>query len=304
MSQELWVFKHAPRSLNEMIVSPEKKRLLERIIKEIPNTLIAGKAGTGKGTFMNILLNETGCNYLKINGSMETSIDVMREKVVEFSKSYDPTNKKIVYINEMDRLSPNAVDSLKDLLEEVQHITRFFFLSNDEYLKNDKDNAIKSRCSFQLNLNDPPGDIIFKKCIEILKKENVKLKNTSELINLVKKCYPDIRKIIGTLQSNVSNGVLDTISYSTDQDLYKSIFSLMKSQEIDELRKKLKSNYINYDDLFEYIYREVMEDPDLVNNPGEFMIMIGEYLYKNSIVAIKEINFISFVFNLMKKGVL
>jgi hypothetical protein len=47
-----------------------------------------------------------------------------------------------------------------------------------------------------------------------------------------------------------------------------------------------------------------MQDPDNVNNPGEALIMTGEYLYRDYFAAIKEVNFVAFFFNLMKKGVL
>jgi DNA polymerase III delta prime subunit len=287
-----------------MVVSDEKKIILKKIIKEIPTTLIAGKPGTGKGTFMDILLKETGCPYLKLNGSIDNSIDDIREKVRKFSTAFDPTSKKIVYFNECDRLSPAAMDSLKDLQESVQHITRFFFLSNDETLRNDIEGAIKSRCGYQINLNDPPGKNIYLRCLEILKKENVKIEDSKELLNLIKKCYPDMRKIIGTLQSNVQDGVLKKITFSTDQDLYAKIFKLMKTSDVDEVRKTIKSSFINYDDLYKYIYEEVVDNPDSIKNPADFMVIIGKYLYQNSVVAIKEINFMAFFVELINNEIL
>lgn len=302
--EDLWVVKYGPKTLDEMVVSDEKKIILKKIIKEIPTTLIAGKPGTGKGTFMDILLKETGCPYLKLNGSIDNSIDDIREKVRKFSTAFDPTSKKIVYFNECDRLSPAAMDSLKDLQESVQHITRFFFLSNDETLRNDIEGAIKSRCGYQINLNDPPGKNIYLRCLEILKKENVKIEDSKELLNLIKKCYPDMRKIIGTLQSNVQDGVLKKITFSTDQDLYAKIFKLMKTSDVDEVRKTIKSSFINYDDLYKYIYEEVVDNPDSIKNPADFMVIIGKYLYQNSVVAIKEINFMAFFVELINNEIL
>lgn len=308
--EELWVFKYAPKTLDEMVISEEKKSVLQKVLDELPNTLIAGKPGTGKGTFMEILKKQTGFNVLKINGSMETGIDSIREKVKKFSTGFNPSGKNIVYINEADRLSPQAMDSLKDLSETVQHITRFFFLSNDETLRNDIEGAIKSRCSYHVNLNDPPGKEILLKCLRICKQEGVQIESKKEIVNLIKKCYPDIRKIIGTLQANVVDGRIGQISFSTDHDLYKSIFDLMRQSDIDEVRKKLKSNFINYGDLFNFIYNEVMDNmssdngEQLIDNPAEFILLSGQYLHKNEIVAIKEINFMAYFLDLMKHGVI
>jgi len=164
MKQKLWVHKYEPKTLQEMVLSEEKRQTLQKVIDDLPNTLLLGKPGTGKGTFMNILLRQTGCEYIKINGSLSTGIDNIREQVFSFARAFSPNKMKIVYINEADRLSPNAMDALKDIIENVQSITRFFFLSNDPTLRNDVDGAIKSRCGYQIDLNDPPGKEIFTHC--------------------------------------------------------------------------------------------------------------------------------------------
>lgn len=287
-----------------MVLSEEKRQTLQKVIDELPNTLLLGKPGTGKGTFMNILLRETQCEYIKINGSLYTGIDNVREQIFSFARAYSPGKMKIVYINEADRLSPNAMDALKDIIESVQSITRFFFLSNDPTLKNDADGAIKSRCGYQIDLNNPPGKEIFSHCIKILLKEKVKLENKTALLELIKKCYPDIRKIIGTLQSNTIDGKIKNIVYSSSEDLFNFIFKCMKEVDIDNLRKTLKSNYIDYTELYNHIYQLVMEDPDIVKNVGDVLIDTGEYMYRNSIVAIPEINFMAYTMNLIKKGVI
>ena len=100
-NNKLWTFEHEPQTIDQMILPSDKKEMLKKIITDLPNTLITGKPGTGKGTFMNILLRENSqCNYLKINASMENSIDDVREKIRNFATGYDPSNLKIVYLNE------------------------------------------------------------------------------------------------------------------------------------------------------------------------------------------------------------
>ncbi len=296
--------KYAPQSLDDMILSPNTRKQLEGVMKNVPNTLLLGPAGTGKSTFVRLMIKENDCEYLRINASMSTGIDTIRDEVVSFARAFSPGKLKVVWCEESDRFSPNALDSMKILIEDVYKICRFVFVSNSSTLKNDKDGAVTSRCGAHIIMNDPPGKEIFSRCLKILKNEGVQLKNKDALVNLIKKKYPDVRSIIGSLQSNTHNNVIENIQFNTTEDLFSKIFEMMKYQNIDELRKTLKSNYINYDELYKYLYTLIMDNDNLeLNNIGEYLIDIGEYLYRNGTVAIPEVNFMSFYFNCMKKGV-
>jgi DNA polymerase III delta prime subunit len=296
---KLWVFEHEPKTLSEMIVSEEKRKILSNIINDLPNTLIAGLPGTGKGTFMNILKRTADIDWLKINGSDETGVDMVRDKIKSFAKSFS-SKTKVVYINESDRLSNNAMSSLLQIQEDVQSITRFFFVCNNPSKIID---PILSRCSYKLNLNDPPAKEIYKFVINILKKEKIKVEDKQFIIDVIKKLYPDIRQIIGTLQSNVNDGVIDKISYGFTTDLYKTIFDKFIAQDIEGVRKILKSNYIDYPELFNYTYKEIMENGDNIKKPAELIIKTGEFLYKDNFVNIKEINFMTYMLTCMKEGI-
>jgi len=297
---KLWVFDHEPKSLDQMIVSDEKRKILSKIINDLPNTLIAGLPGTGKGTFMNILKNTNDIDWLKINGSDETGVDMVRDKIKSFAKSFS-SKTKVVYINESDRLSNNAMSSLLQIQEDVQSITRFFFVCNNPSKIID---PILSRCSYKLNLNDPPAKEIYKHVMNILKKEKVRVKDKQFIVDVIKKLYPDIRQIIGTLQSNVNDGVIDNISYGVSTDIYKNVFEKFLNQDIEGVRKILKSNYIDYPELFNYAYKEIMDSGDNIKNPAELIIKTGEFLYKDYFVNIKEINFMTYMLICMKEGII
>lgn len=300
MSKELWVMKYAPKSLDEMVVSDEKRQLLQKIIDEVPNCLLHGPPGTGKSAFVNILINSTKCKSLRINASMNNTIDEIRNKVYSFATSFDPDNIKIVYLNEAERLSPDVGQkAILQLIEDVHKTCRFILVVNNP---NKIIDPLKSRCSTTVDFGTPPAKEVYSKCVNILNKEKIKVKNKQTIVNLIKGLYPDIRKIIGTLQANNKNGVINKISYSTTYDLFSEIFSKMKSQDIEGVRKVLKSNYIQYDELYSYLYEKVVDDPEGVTNPGEFILLTGEYLFRDSQVAISEVNFMAYMFALMKGG--
>lgn len=120
MDQSIWCFKYAPQKLDDMILSEESKKVLQKVILECPNVLLVGKPGTGKGTFVDIFLKETGYDFMKINASDENSIDIVRDKIKSFATSLGITNKKIVYINECLEENEEIIIGTKDSYEYIK----------------------------------------------------------------------------------------------------------------------------------------------------------------------------------------
>jgi len=303
MDTELWEFKYAPKKFDEMILDEQFKPKAQKILKDIPNITIAGPPGIGKGTLMEVLKNEMpDISIMKINASEETGVDVVRTKIKPFAEGMGIDGKiKIVYLNEADRLTLNAQDSLRDLIEKTHDITRFILLCNyPERLTKE----ILSRCPLVV-IPDPPIKEIAKKCIDILKKEGVKY-NAQDVITLVKSTYPDIRHTINMLKYNVSDGVLSSsLQIKSLNESYDDVLKAMKSKDPSKVRKVLRSNPIDYTRLYEYIYSKVMDSSDNVfNNDMNALLHITEGSYRNDIVSIKEISFMNMYMKMMKDGTL
>lgn len=292
MNTAIWTFKYEPQTLDEMIIHQDIRPILDKSLKEVPNLMLIGPPGVGKGTFTNIYLKETGLDYLKINCSDETGIDNLRTKVKSFATALGITKLKIVVMNESDYLSLPAQAMLRDLIEQVQSITRFIFQCNygHKMIK-----ELLSRCQV-IELNNPPAKKIYEHCVNILAKEKIKFKNQAALVNVIKRLYPDIRRIVNTLQMSVVDGELDVIKYESSVDVYGQILQFMKSKDIDGIRKAIRSNIINYPELYQYLFDEVGQ----FKSAGDMIILIGEHLYRDSIIAIKEIGFMSMVVRAMK----
>ena len=301
MSTELYEFKYAPTKFKSMILHPDVKGKLGKALDEHPNMILVGSPGVGKGTFVNCLKNHTGAEFLKINCSDETGIDNIRDKVKTFATALGFGGIKWVYLNEADFLSLNAQAMLRDLMEQVQDITRFVLACNygDKIIP-----ELKSRCQV-IEIGAPPAKEIFKRCELILKKEKVKFSNKT-LIELVKSCYPDIRKTFVTLRMNITDGVLpDDISISTMSTVYDGVLQAMKTCDPDAVRKVLRSNPIDYTGLYKYLYEKLMSEGDPVfSHDTQAIIEIGEASYRDNIVSIKEINFMHMFFRMMTSGVL
>jgi DNA polymerase III delta prime subunit len=295
-STEIWTFRYEPKTFQEMILSEDMRSVLGKVIKEMPNIMLVGNAGVGKGTFTNILLKETKLDYMKINCSDETSVDAMRTKVKSFATALGITPLKIVILNEMDFLSGSAQAMLRDLMESVHGITRFILQCNYGHKVIPE---LQSRCQV-IELNGPPMKDIGAHCLKILKAENITVKNKAAISETIKRLYPDIRKIINTLQMNSINNVLDTVKIEEVNQVYSDILKYIKAGDLDEIRKSLRSNAINYPELYSYMYENAGE----FKSPGDAILAIGEHLYRDSIIAIKEINFMAFVVEMIKRGII
>ena len=295
---DIWSFTYEPKEFDSMILSDDIKPKLKKALTEMPNLLLYGPPGVGKGTFTHILLRKSGLDSMWVNASDETGIDSMREKVKSFATSLGVTELKVVVLNEADSLSSGnqgAQKMLRQMMEDVQKITRFILLANYE---NNIIPELKSRCQM-IKMDNPPAKKIFEFCSYILKSEKVTF-NPQTVVSIIRKCHPDIRKIIWSLQENTINGKLIGDKISASEDTWKAVLSGMLQGDVDGVRKTLKSNYINYTELYAYLFDNVGE----FKSPGDAIIEIGEHLYRNEIVAIPEINFMSMFVGMMRNGVI
>ena len=304
MKERLWEFKYAPTKWEDLIINDDLKPILKKNLDERPNMLLYGSPGVGKGSYVDVLMshNDLKSSTMKINASLEGGIETIRSKVLPFAQAsnFELDKLKLVYLNEVDH--PNLAvsqGSLRQLMEDVQKTTQFVLVCN--YIENIIP-ELKSRCQVY-QVGNPPAKEIYSKCEYILNNENIKF-NKKSLIQLVKKCYPDIRSTIISLRQNVINGKLsDNIIISSSDTLFADILSAMLSGDPEQVRKKLKSNTIFYPQLYEYLYKQIMESENSVfKNDAEAILLIGEHHYRDSMVAIKEINFMHMIFQMLKKG--
>jgi len=288
---DLWTFKYEPKKFDDMILNPDIKEKLRNVIEDdFPGLMLYGTAGVGKGTFTNILLKETGYDHMWLNASDETGIDIVRDKIAPFSQSMPMTKRQICVLNESDSLTStgkqNAQKMLKQLMEDVHKITRFVFLTNNI---NDMLPELQSRC-WVINISNPPIKEIAKHCLHILREENIEFEG-KDVLDIVKKCFPDIRKTIWSLHENCSKGKLVGSMISATEALNKKLLQKVIDKDIEDLRKELRGNYIDYPDLYFYFYENAGE----FKQPGAAILLIGKYLYQHRTIAVPEIGFMAMV---------
>jgi DNA polymerase III delta prime subunit len=122
MKDFLWVEKYRPKTVSDTILPDQLKQTFQQFVdqKNIPNLILTGNAGVGKTTIARAMLEELGCDYIVINGSMNGNIDTLRNEIMQFASSVSFTGgRKYVILDEADYLNANSTQpALRNFMEE------------------------------------------------------------------------------------------------------------------------------------------------------------------------------------------
>jgi len=284
---ELWVEKYRPTTLENYVGNEIIKSKIEDYLKQgsIQNLLLHGVAGTGKTTLAKLLVKNIDCDYLYINASDERGIDTIREKIQPFALSMGFNDVKIVILDEADYLTPQAQATLRHTIEACSSTTRFILTCN--YLERII-SPLQSRCQ-TFEITPPSKQKVNNKCEYILTQEKT-LFSDNNIDDVINTHYPDIRKIINTLQGSVVDGQIkiDDNSLKNSQLGGLVVDALIRKAKLSEIRQILAdSGAREFDDLFKYIY-----DKSSVlfgDREGEAILIIAKYQYEYTFVLEKEI---------------
>ena len=144
----LWVEKYRPKKITDCILPESIKNTFLEFVgqKEIPNLLLSGGSGVGKTTVARAVCEELHSDYILINGSEESGIDVLRNKIKTFASTVSlQGGRKVVILDEADYLNPQSTQpALRGFIEEFHRNCRFIFTCN---FKNRIIEPLHSRCS-------------------------------------------------------------------------------------------------------------------------------------------------------------
>lgn len=196
--------KYRPTKLSECVLPIRISKRLEKWKQTQSNHLIFyGSAGIGKTSTARALANEVSPdNNFYINASKFNDDNFINGYLTKLMSSISLYGqKKIIILDESDRLTENAQTSLRVPLEEFSHLCSviFTFNYNDKII-----NPIKSRCiEFNFNLNDKEvtdvNNLFKKRLLKICKLEKKAITN-EDIDEIVNTNFPDMRKCVSELE--------------------------------------------------------------------------------------------------------
>lgn len=301
--QFLWVEKYRPRKVSECILPQHLLNTFQEFVDKgnIPNMLLTGSAGTGKTTIARAVCEELGCDYIIINGSEESGIDVLRTKIKDFASTVSLAGMtKVVILDEADYLNPNSTQpALRGFIEEFSSNCRFIFTCN---YKNRIIAPLHSRTTvieFKITKDEKQAVAakFFKRVVQILDNENITY-NKKVIVEIVNKYFPDYRRTLNELQRYSSSGTIDEGILSNISDInIKELITSLKEKDFKKMRTWVVNNLDNdpsmiFRKLYDNLTTEVVQVPQLI-------LLLADYQYKAAFVADPEINLVACLTEIM-----
>ena len=304
MEHLLWTERYRPKTVEDCILPSRLKQPFQEYVnqKQIPNLLLTGGAGVGKTTVAKALCNEIGCDFMVINGSDESGIDIFRTKIKNYASSMSFSGgRKVIIIDEADYLNPNSTQpALRNAIEEYASNCSFIFTCN---YKNRIIEPLHSRCAvvdFSLKNGEKAkmAAAFFKRIQSILQSEKVEY-DDAVIAELIKKHFPDFRRIINELQryaqfGKIDAGILSQIGDVSIEEIVKNI----KDKDFGSIRKWVASHEIDSSTLYRKLY-DALYDTLKPQSIPQAVVILADYQYKAAFVADQEINTVACLTELM-----
>ena len=301
--QFLWVEKYRPRKLDDCILPVDQKKVFQDMVEkdEIQNMLLCGSAGVGKTTIARALCEELGTDYIIINGSEESGIDVLRTKIKQFASTVSFSGKtKVVILDEADYLNPNSTrPALRAFIEEFSANCRFIFTCN---FKNRIIPPLHSRTAvieFKLPKADKPkiAAAFFKRVTEIMGIEKIEA-DGKVIAKVIEKHFPDYRRVLNELQRYSASGKIDEgIFVNLGESNMQELISSLKDGDWKKMRTWVVNNIDNDPGT---IFRKLYDTlTDQVKQVPQLILLLADYQYKAAFCADQEINLVACLTEIM-----
>lgn len=305
----LWTERYRPSTLDELILPDRIAKKLESGL--YMNFLFYGSPGTGKTSTAKVLAGENP--YLYINCSVETGVDTVRTKIMEFCSTLsvmDGQKKlKVVILDEFDGVSDQYMKALRGTIEQFEKTSRFVATCN--YINKIPDN-IQSRFEcFNFDFTEDEEKEIekkyFKRVYDIIKTEGMDIEKDA-LVELVRRKFPDLRSIINVLQGYFAEGKKKITTedvkkfHGIFKDLYEHIFNIQNeevknyqflvsnySSKVDDVIQALGTDFIDYIQL---------ERPQLMRKVGEICYEVNKHSYELRFVIDPVVTMLSLVYKI------
>ena len=304
-SEFLWVEKYRPQTIEDCILPKGLKKTFQQIVDtgEVHNMLLTGSSGLGKTTVARALCNQLNLDYIIINASEESGIDVLRSKIKQFASSVSLNGgTKVVILDEADYLNAQSTQpALRGFIEEFSANCRFILTCN---FKNRIIEPLHSRCSV-IEFNTTKKQLaslaacFMKRLQTILTSEGVDF-NNEILAELIMRYAPDWRRVINECQRYSSSGEItsDILIGLSDQNI-TALVGFLKNKDFKNMRTWVTNNTdVDCSVIFRRIYDTLYDYAQPQSIPS-IILILADYQYKAAFVADKELNTVACLTEIM-----
>ena len=207
-------------------------------------------------TLAKALVNDLNMDMLFINASMDADIDILRNKVKHFAHtmSFEGKGKKVVLLDEVDGVTSNAFfPALRPMIEQFSNNCSFIMTCN---FVDKVPDAIRSRLQdFEFTVEDKKTHAlrVMDRLVYVLENEGVAY-DKKILASIVKKYFPDIRKMINILQQNADFLTDDKVKYRLDGVNVQPLIEALKEKDFKAAREHIVNNYIGSANIYRQLY--------------------------------------------------
>lgn len=301
----VWVEKYRPQTLDDILLPESVKTIFKGYIdsNEIPNLLLTSTSpGLGKTSIAKILVKDTNADMMFLNGNLDTGVDIMRSRVIDFCSgaSFDES-PRVVLIDEGEQLSPASLGSIKSTMETFSN-TSFVFTANHI---NKIPEPVRNRM-IHFDFDDiyfrnkaELSKAILRRLMYILENEGIEY-DKSDLPKVIKAFYPSTRGMIQALQRFSSSGKLElNESLKEGANIYNLLLESVKDKNFKEMRS-LVNNVVDCAGFYEYMFKnlDVLEDA----SKPEAILILARYQDMDASARDKMITLAACLVELMSKS--
>jgi len=294
MSTQRWVEKYRPDTRKGIVGQPcvEKMNITPGVLPQ--HALLAGPSGTGKTTAGRAVAKEVfghtregwKAHYEEFNASDVSGIDFVRTHLTRLFRMSHP---KIILLDEADRISTDAQEALRNLMES-SNTTCIWFTANKPW-KIEK--AIASRC-VPYAFKRIEDSVILGRLIYILNAEGVTFDfgngdtQDAEIVRyIIDKSAGDLRKSINVLESVVDDGKInpDLLEKGASSDFLVQALETAIKGDLEKSKRLLEDaivvDALNTDDVI-YRARDFIHTLDNTWLRLELTVKLSETAYRLS----------------------
>ena len=263
---QLFTEKYRPKNLDELILPDAVMNKFKDGL--VQNMLFAGSPGTGKTSTAKAVVNQFELPYLYINASTDTSVEVIRTRIIDFCSTVSIMDKpgtfKVVILDEVDGVSDQFFKALRATMEQFASNSRFIATCN--YINKLPDPILSRFEVINFDFDKEEETELTKKYIrrvyDICKQEDMTIEKDA-LVEFVRRNFPDLRSTLNKLQGFKTQGTnnITVNEVKRFNSVYKDVFELVFN-ETDPAKnyQMLVSNYSNrVDDILQTLGEEFVE---------------------------------------------